>query len=331
MLFYNQEKKLDYIQGDLPSIEESTQKWEEQDRLFNHAFGHIKQSVFRNKSLSANAKALYGYLASFVNNENHSCFVSKSTTMEEMGWSEKTYYKYLNELLKAGVVSTQRRMNQSTIITITNHEVASKEERQQNKMEQGNLSTEKESAENVDKLGNRKVYCFANGKLYRTNKRTINKRNSITKESIESNKSTSSSQNDLELYLSSNGNELIRPAMKKLIAKYALNKQNEFDLELALSIEKAIFGAKKSATNELLDESVLDENDLVKGFFEVNSETMGLEGILNRIFYILRKDRDAKQIKNQKLYLFSALKKEFKEHIACLKEILATPVPLFEF
>lgn len=91
------------------------------------AFGHVMQKVSRNKNLSAGAKGLYCYLASFADSETGECFPKLATILEEMAISENTFYKYLKELEKENVVERKQRKMKTTIYKILNHIVPKKQ------------------------------------------------------------------------------------------------------------------------------------------------------------------------------------------------------------
>lgn len=115
-----------------------------------------------------------------------------------------------------------------------------------------------------------------------------------------------------------------------MIAQYALNKQCEFDLKTAINIEKAIFGAKKVATEELVKNNELPTQAIhAKGYYDLNLNTVNLTETLNNIFYQLRKNHHTHRIQNPKIYLFGALKKMMKEWIQLDYDVKQLPkVPI---
>lgn len=87
---------------------------------YNGAFGHVKQEVTRNNSLSLEAKGIYSYLASFCG-EDGSCFPSLETILKELNIGKNRFYKYIKELEDAGILKRQKRNQKSTIYTLVDH------------------------------------------------------------------------------------------------------------------------------------------------------------------------------------------------------------------
>lgn len=87
---------------------------------YNGAFGHVKQEVTRNNSLSLEAKGIYCYLASFCG-EDGTCFPSLETILKELNIGKNRFYKYIKELEDAGILKRQKRNQKSTIYTLVDH------------------------------------------------------------------------------------------------------------------------------------------------------------------------------------------------------------------
>ena len=66
-------------------------------------YGRVYQTIIRNKNISAAAKGLYAYLASFCGTSNE-CFPGVDMILQEMGMSRDTFYRHINALVAAGVV-----------------------------------------------------------------------------------------------------------------------------------------------------------------------------------------------------------------------------------
>ena len=66
-------------------------------------FGTVYQNVTRNSNISAAAKGLYAYLASFCDS-NDECYPSIETITKEMAMGKDTFYRHINTLVAMGVV-----------------------------------------------------------------------------------------------------------------------------------------------------------------------------------------------------------------------------------
>lgn len=58
--------------------------------------------------LSANAKVVYMVLAGYAD-KNRVCYPSRKTLIQDCGFGEARFDKAMNELVKAGIVSKERR------------------------------------------------------------------------------------------------------------------------------------------------------------------------------------------------------------------------------
>lgn len=71
------------------------------------AYGVVYQDVTRDSSLPLAVKGLYAYLAAFCGTDDE-CYPSVDTILRETGVSKETFYKYINVLVKMGVVKKQQ-------------------------------------------------------------------------------------------------------------------------------------------------------------------------------------------------------------------------------
>lgn len=272
-----------------------TTKTQQKNYTIKTGFGITGRKVMLDNTLSQGARFLYAVLSTYAGQDD-SCFPSLETILEDTGYSKSTYYKYLNELVSNNIITIQRRMNQSNIFYLNDREIYVEEN-----------ATEQVLPKNEE---------VVLPKISETTNNTITNNNTITKETKETDKKS---------YVD-NYNALISKEVKELIAFYAPT------IDKAIEIEKDIFGAKKIATKELLQEGVLKHSDLNdRGVYCIDFSEYGLnlKRLMNNIFMKLRRSRDNKSIKNQKAYFFGSLKKSIKEYITMNKHITENPVPLF--
>lgn len=182
---------------------------------YNGAFGHVKQEVTRNDSLSLEAKGIYCYLASFCG-EDGSCFPSLETILKELNIGKNRFYKYIKELEDAGILKRQKRNQKSTIYTLVDHVLSffRKELVPQNEEEQL-LQIEAH------------------------NNNTINNNNNTIDHSID----YTDKQSDSSKYL--NSNKFFSRKQKEELF-YLADK----DVEKAKELEKTIFATKKIAIKD---------------------------------------------------------------------------------
>lgn len=69
-------------------------------------FGIIAGYVFRDESLSIEAKAIYGYLSTFADKDGM-CNPSVSRICRELGIGQARFYKHMKKLTDVGVVSVK--------------------------------------------------------------------------------------------------------------------------------------------------------------------------------------------------------------------------------
>lgn len=75
--------------------------------LLSKGYGLMPQMITRDKDLSIEAKAIYGYLSAFAGN-NHEAFPSVELICSELGISENRYRKHRKTLLEKGFIRIRR-------------------------------------------------------------------------------------------------------------------------------------------------------------------------------------------------------------------------------
>ena len=76
--------------------------------VYENGYGQIAKKVMRDKSIHAVSKAIYAYLVSYAGSKDNS-FPSVQLMMDELGIkSEDTFYKYRNQLIKAGYITVHK-------------------------------------------------------------------------------------------------------------------------------------------------------------------------------------------------------------------------------
>lgn len=80
------------------------------ENIFVHdtGYGLIQKSVMRNKNLSIEAKAIYGYIASFAGT-SMKAYPSVELICAELNISEKRFRKYRKELVELGYLTIERK------------------------------------------------------------------------------------------------------------------------------------------------------------------------------------------------------------------------------
>ena len=76
--------------------------------IMSQGYGLAPQMLFRDERLSAHAKAIYGYLASFAG-AGPTAYPSKELMCKELGMSRPTFDKHLKSLEAYGYVRVHRR------------------------------------------------------------------------------------------------------------------------------------------------------------------------------------------------------------------------------
>lgn len=182
---------------------------------YNGAFGHVKQEVTRNNSLSLEAKGIYSYLASFCG-EDGSCFPSLETILKELNIGKNRFYKYIKELEDAGILKRQKRNQKSTIYTLVDHVLS---------------FFRKESVPQIEEEQLPQIEAH-NNNIINNNNNTIDNSIDYVDEQSDSNK-----------YL--NSNKFFSRKQKEELF-YLANK----NVEEAKELEKTIFATKKIAIKD---------------------------------------------------------------------------------
>lgn len=294
----------------------------------NGSYGTTTQDVMRNTAVSANAKAVYAYLATIVGNDNI-CYPDLNTIITDLNISKDSFYKYTDELEEAGIVERTRRFGRPTIYKLL--------DRTSNDNE--NSSDDKNNSEDMDNTIPETSNTSISDDLVEAISKALNtenKHNKINNKNMNSTKESKKKEEINQAELAKNSyihqqSKYVKKNLKELIAKYAVDHNFNFSLKLARKIEKAIFGAKKTATKELLKENILTKKDLSlendKSVFDMPLESLNdhIYYVLDRLFYVMLQ---SKTIKNPARYLFTSLKNEFKELIVNAKKP-KLEVPIF--
>ena len=76
--------------------------------VYENGYGQVAKKVMRDRSIHAVAKAIYAYLVSFAGRDG-TAFPGVSLMVSELGIKSKdTYYKYRNQLEKAGYIRIEQ-------------------------------------------------------------------------------------------------------------------------------------------------------------------------------------------------------------------------------
>lgn len=75
--------------------------------IMSQGFGISPKILFRDKRLTPEAKAIYGYLASYAGS-GKTAFPGRDLMLEELGMSVKRYYKHLNLLIQYGYLKIEK-------------------------------------------------------------------------------------------------------------------------------------------------------------------------------------------------------------------------------
>lgn len=294
-------------------------------------FGSIPKSIMQDHRLTLEAKSIYAYLASFTGVERIA-FPSKETILQDLGISEKRYYKHRKLLEKFGYISMAKICNKAGVVEKNifyleehpseNHQTEKKTIIQKFKDLISGKSKRPSQPAKVEKVSEKALYQQnshfdrpLNSQNDRHNNTIINNNNIITK-AIES-QDVMSEKIEKETYCQQT--HLFNQETKETIAFYAQNQHNQFDLNIALQIEKDIFGAKKVATHQLIQQGILSKEQLVEKnhqrIFELDLHTTPVKQWLQNIFLRLKRAIDFNKIHDHKKYFFSALVKEFYAYI----------------
>lgn len=72
--------------------------------ILSQGFGISPKILYRDKRLTPEAKAIYGYISSFAGNGN-TAFPGRDLMLDELGMSPKRYYKHFNQLIQCGYIT----------------------------------------------------------------------------------------------------------------------------------------------------------------------------------------------------------------------------------
>lgn len=74
------------------------------------SFGFVLQEIMRDRKLSAEAKSIYCYLASFADADG-CCFPSLDLMLQELGISRARFYRHFEQLTNSGIVKVSQIRN----------------------------------------------------------------------------------------------------------------------------------------------------------------------------------------------------------------------------
>lgn len=135
----------------------------------SQAFGHIKKDILTNNNLSCIAKCIYSYLAVYANNKTGECFPSLDRILTELNLSKNSFYKYIKELEKAGVLKRYQRQNKSTVYKLMDHIIIQKQPE----------SEKKEVKAEATKNSTNTKFCASTNTKFWAHNNTINNNNNI--------------------------------------------------------------------------------------------------------------------------------------------------------
>ena len=207
-------------------------------------YGLIKRNIMRDQTISIQAKAIYSYLISFAGN-SMTAFPSQKLMSEELGISDKTLKKYLNELKECGLVTvTQKRNNQGTfnrnIYTLT-------DQTEGETLPQGkNDRTE----EDPNTVGNN--LPSPEGNIYPINNNSINNNTKSTEPKTENKKENLEVENNIY-------NEELKDLIYEFIESRKKLKKPFTDTALKRMIKKLKeIGSTESEQIEIIENSIIN-------------------------------------------------------------------------
>ena len=80
------------------------------DDIMSKGYGVVAKLVMRDKEIDAEAKAIYAYLCSFAGDKDYA-FPSVSLMCDELGFSERRFYKYRKQLLEKDYIYIEKKRN----------------------------------------------------------------------------------------------------------------------------------------------------------------------------------------------------------------------------
>ena len=69
----------------------------------------VEFTILTNTDVSVNARALYCYFSSYCGKSRY-CFPSRETILNDLFIGKDRYYKYVNQLIEAELISVKRNM-----------------------------------------------------------------------------------------------------------------------------------------------------------------------------------------------------------------------------
>ena len=293
-------------------------------------FGNIPKAIMQDQRLTLEAKSIYAYLASFTGIERIA-FPSKDTILQDLGMSENRYYKHRKLLEKFGYISMAKICNKAGVVEknifyleehpTENHPTEKKTIIQKFKDLISRKSKKTSQPEKIEKSSK-----MALNQLNRQNEGSLNRQNEGHNNTIINNtnyfnkaiESHDVEAEKMEKTTYCHQTRIFNKETKETIAFYAQNQQG-FDLSIALRIEKDIFGAKKVATHQLIQQKILSKAQLVEKnhhrIYDLDLHEVPIHEWLQNIFLRLKHATDFNRIHDQKRYFFSALVQEFYAYI----------------
>ena len=120
-------------------------------------FGTVPKLVMLDMRLTAQAKAIYAYFASFTG-AGTTAFPRRATIIRDLNLSTATYYSHFNSLIESGYITVERRKNNSKFdISLYHLPNEVKAVTVSNKWEQTTMSEKSAHGENTDNITDSKV------------------------------------------------------------------------------------------------------------------------------------------------------------------------------
>ena len=76
--------------------------------IYAEGYGIIAKTAMQDKNLHITAKAIYAYMVSFAGNSNN-CFPTRSKIVYDLGINNKTFGKYLSQLIENGYIKAEQQ------------------------------------------------------------------------------------------------------------------------------------------------------------------------------------------------------------------------------
>lgn len=213
--------------------------------VLEKGYGIIPKILMLDNSINIEAKAIYGYLASYAGNGG-SAFPGVDRMISDLSISRERFYKYRKQLIETGYINVKGRKDdkgrQETSLYILNSYISKP---QSGKPYTEKLQSEKPQSEN-----------------------TITNSNSINSNSINSNSNKSSSSTTLYSYYEENIGRLITPREVEILNSYIQDGLSEEVIKYAIdeAIERNARNMKyiRCILNRCLDEGKTEIHHLKK-------------------------------------------------------------------